>query len=694
MYCNISHCLIYQKYCNFPVLKSVFLLLLLMILTFALCGTAFASNSYDESNEDIRAGCRADNILVFRFVSHDYICTSPVTAEKWVKIGLVEIVKEQTETTNQVESTKIKDTSKDKDIVKAVVKTSVLDKTDIVLPPYPKQPSINPELLKTNDYRYPPAIHKVNERIWVAVGYDSTNSVMIEGDKGIIIIDTLSTYESAKNVISEFRKITDKPVKAIIYTSDNLEFVGGTKAFLEEGKGDVKIISHENHLNSYINQNLILGQITTLRNQYTGGSFLPEDGPDKNNLGNMPKFTSSTIGYVPPTDTFSDKFNLDILGVKMNLVHIGGESSDQIYVWLSDDQSILIGDNTYGIFPNTLTLHSGSYNDPMNYVAALDKIIPLGAKSLILSHVKPVIGNEEVRNILISSRDATQYIHDQTIGGINSGHTVDEISDMIKLPSSLNGHPWVTYQKDQIHWIVKQIYYGTVWWFEIDPAFLQPISLDKRSSKIIDAFGGIENTLNDVRKAINNGEYEWAAELATYVLHVNPENTEAKLLKAHTLRVLGQRASSFDERQLALTNALELEGKITIDHNAISQIPSEQSVTIPIEKLLYALPTKLKPNDESFIDASVNISYTDIDKSFTLHFRHNILVITEGFDINSNYGLTLDTKTHKSILLGDLKLIDAINSKQIEFKGNVDNLLYLMGLIQDGSDKIPTKFRT
>ena len=54
----------------------------------------------------------------------------------------------------------------------------------------------------------------------------------------------------------------------------------------------------------------------------------------------------------------------------------------------------------------------------------------------------------------------------------------------------------------------------------------------------------------------------------------------------------------------------------------------------------------------------------------------------------------MDTKIHKAIMSGELKLIDAINSKQIELKGDTNNILYLMGLIQDDSEGIPVKYLT
>ncbi len=119
---------------------------------------------------------------------------------------------------------------------------------------YPDQPPIHPEILEKNDFWSPPEVVKVTDGVWVAVGFDLTNSILIGGDDGIIIVDTLSIYENAKKVIDEFRDITDKPVKAIIYTHAHLDHVSGTGAFVEEGE-DVEIYAHESSLDFYINEN-------------------------------------------------------------------------------------------------------------------------------------------------------------------------------------------------------------------------------------------------------------------------------------------------------------------------------------------------------------------------------------------------------------------------------------------------------
>ena len=166
-----------------------------------------------------------------------------------------------------------------------------LEDDEIELPPYPDLPSIHPKLLATNDYWNPPQVHKVTDGVYSAVGFDIANSIMIEGDDGLIIVDTLSTYEDAKEVIAEFRKITDKPVKAIIYTHGHLDHVHGTGAFLEEGE-DIEIYAHESHVDFYINENSVLGPGASLRIVHATGAMLPSEGPDAKKYGRISYLSS------------------------------------------------------------------------------------------------------------------------------------------------------------------------------------------------------------------------------------------------------------------------------------------------------------------------------------------------------------------------------------------------------------------
>jgi len=551
--------------------------------------------------------------------------------------------------------------------------------TSLELPPYPDQPSIHPKLLATNDSWFPPAVHQVTDNVWVAVGYDGANSIMIEGDDGLIIVDTLSTYEKAKEVIAEFRKITDKPVKAIIYTHGHLDHVHGTGAFLEEGE-DIEIYAHESHLDFYINENSILGPIGSMRSAHAIGVFLPTEGPDRFNAGIFGSVTPGTIAYVTPTQTFSDELEVEISGVKLKMIFVAGESSDQIYVWLPDKEVLLVGDNTYANIPNIYTLRGAVYRDPMNYVNAFDKMIPLEAEYMVGSHIKPVAGKEKILDILVSTRDATQYIFDQTIRGMNQGYTADELSRMIQLPEHLDNHPSLTKVRNDVSSHVKQIYYGNLGWFEGDSAFLNAISLKDRSHKIVDGFGGIDTTISSIRDAIDNEEYEWAAELGAYVLNVEPDNKEAKLLQAYVLRVLSFNSEGMDERHWLLTDALKLEGKITLYPGAFTQSSPEQMAELPIEKIIKFLPTKLDPQKAAGVDTVLGVTYSDIDMSFTLHVRNSILAVTDGAPDNPDMALTLDSDTHKLIVGGHLGILDAVESGHAKLSGDIDELVVFLNL--------------
>ena len=82
-------------------------------------------------------------------------------------------------------------------------------------------------------------VEKVGDNLYVAIGYGISNCIMIEGQDGVIIVDTMTTMEEAAEVLAEFRKITPKPVKAIIYTHSHPDHVFGAEVFTAGGKPEV-----------------------------------------------------------------------------------------------------------------------------------------------------------------------------------------------------------------------------------------------------------------------------------------------------------------------------------------------------------------------------------------------------------------------------------------------------------------------
>jgi alkyl sulfatase BDS1-like metallo-beta-lactamase superfamily hydrolase len=69
----------------------------------------------------------------------------------------------------------------------------------------------------------------VADTIYVAIGYALANSIMIIGHDGVVIVDVTESYDSAKEIFAEFRKITNKPVTDIIYTHNHADHTYGAK---------------------------------------------------------------------------------------------------------------------------------------------------------------------------------------------------------------------------------------------------------------------------------------------------------------------------------------------------------------------------------------------------------------------------------------------------------------------------------
>ena len=80
---------------------------------------------------------------------------------------------------------------------------------------------------------------EVTEDIYVGVGYGLANSIMIETENNLVIVDTLGSIERAKELYADFRNISEKPIVAIIYTHNHLDHLGGATVFFDDGNTEI-----------------------------------------------------------------------------------------------------------------------------------------------------------------------------------------------------------------------------------------------------------------------------------------------------------------------------------------------------------------------------------------------------------------------------------------------------------------------
>ena len=72
---------------------------------------------------------------------------------------------------------------------------------------------------------------QVTGGVWFVFGLGLSNAVFIEGETGVILIDTLDSLERGTKLSEIIQKCTNKEVKTILYTHSHPEHTGGAGAF-------------------------------------------------------------------------------------------------------------------------------------------------------------------------------------------------------------------------------------------------------------------------------------------------------------------------------------------------------------------------------------------------------------------------------------------------------------------------------
>ncbi len=543
----------------------------------------------------------------------------------------------------------------------------------------PAQGQVNPALERHSEV-FDKRVEKVTDGVYVAIGYALANSIMLEGDEGLVIVDVTESAESAREVYQAFRQISDKPIRALIYTHNHADHVFGGGGFFPEGiPENLPIYAHDT-TNYYINRfaNIIRPAIAT-RSARMFGTELP-GGPDGVvNAGIGPYLaqgghSGGTIALLRPNVTFAERLSVTLAGIKVELIHAPGETNDQLFVWLPEKRVLLPGDNIYKAFPNLYTIRGTLYRDVLQWAYSLDKMMALKPLHLVPSHTLPVSGEQQVAELLRDYRDAIQFVHDQSIRGINRGMGPDELVQFVTLPPHLKNHPWLQEHYGRVAWSVRNIFNGYLGWFGGDAVALSPLSPAQRGAEMVAAMGGLERVSELVEEAVADQRYQWAAELASHVLALK-DSKQMRAMKAEAYRALAYRSENPNDRHFYLTQAGELLGEIEVLPPALKADSLAFAKSLPIGDVLASLPVNLDAQESQNKDTRVVFDFTDTGERFGVHVRRGVAVISEGTELASwaqpDIAVTTTTDVMVDVLMqargvpgvlasGDLKLANGV----------------------------------
>ena len=414
-------------------------------------------------------------------------------------------------------------------------------------------------LLDRQGQHFKQRVEKLSNHVYTAIGFHGANTTMIEGDDGVIIVDTLMGPESAENALREFRKFSKKPVKAIIYTHSHGDHTGGSAVFAEGQSLDIYAMeSFDADEEVYAP----LEQISLARGARQFGRKLLSE--EKTNRGVGPADTidhDRGQGYLKPTIFVGPKGKkINIAGIDLELHPCPGETDDALFVWLPEEKVMIAGDNFYQSFPNLYAIRGTPYRNVLNWSQSVAKMASYSPSVLIPGHTSPIVGKNEATQALKDYSEAISFIYNYTLNGISMGKSAEVIANDFSFPLHLQDKPYLMEFYGSTHHAIKAIYSGLLGWFEGNPRTLNPLSPEQEALKFAELAGGAEDLCQSMKSALDKGEFQWALELSDRLKYLGEAYLSiAREAKVRALRGLAAREYNAPNRNYYLSYARELE---------------------------------------------------------------------------------------------------------------------------------------
>ncbi|GAA4994376.1 alkyl/aryl-sulfatase [Streptomyces siamensis] len=441
-------------------------------------------------------------------------------------------------------------------------------------------------------------LYEVTEGVYQVRGLDLSNMTLVEGSRGVIVIDPLISAECAAAALALYREHRgQRPVTGLIYTHSHVDHFGGARGVLPHGTEDgVPVLAPENFLEHAVSENVYAGNAMLRRATFMYGSWLPTGPRGRIGTGLGTTTSTGTVGLVAPTVDITRTGQTEVVdGVRIVFQPTPGtEAPAEMNFVLSEQRALCMAENACHTLHNLVTLRGAPVRDARVWARYLDEAIDVFGDTYdvgFASHHWPTWGRDNVVRFLGEQRDLYAYLHDQTLRLLNEGLTGTEIAEELRLPPALETAWHARGYYGSVSHNVKAVYQRYMGWYDGNPAHLwehPPVELARRH---VDVAGGPEQTLAKARTYAEAGDLRFAATLLLHLVFADPENTVAKEELATVYERLGHGSENGPWRNIYLTGALELrEGPAA---NEVDTSGTEMASALTVSMLLDSLAVRI-----------------------------------------------------------------------------------------------------
>lgn len=390
-------------------------------------------------------------------------------------------------------------------------------------------PKATIDVLRTT-FATAPRMIEVAPKIWNLVGIGISSRAMIDAPEGLIIFDTGDDLEDGERALAEFRKVSSRPIKAIVYSHNH--YAHGTAPFLKNSP-DAIVIGHHD-VNRYL-QEISTGFASgglfpeavpalTARYQQQFALLLPPDGPDTGFAATIPP--NKPKGTVLATHLVHEGDEMMVAGLTMRFHTKHFSDSEDTLTAHVPELGFVYNNFLWPSLFNFYTLRGDVFRDPRSWRNGLQVIRDLEPEVLVNTHALPTTGKAEVRRVLEHYMDAISYLIDQTLRGINRGLNADGLKTFVQLPEHLRSFPYNAETYSEFFYFPPHLYHHVFGWYDGNAASIHRLPEDEESRRIVAGFGGPERVLAQQREAFAAGDLLWASRLAGWLLAVDPSHPD------------------------------------------------------------------------------------------------------------------------------------------------------------------------
>ena len=492
--------------------------------------------------------------------------------------------------------------------------------------------SVNPSLWRQARLNNHTGLFEVREGIWQLRGFDLSNITLIQGKTGWIVVDTGTSRETAAAAMAFARQhLGEQKVSAVVYTHSHVDHFGGVLGVISADEAqarNVPIVAPAGFMEEATSENVLMGTAMARRAMYMYGSRLPAraTGVVDNGLGKAVPF--GRVGILPPTllvQKPSEEHVID--GVRFVFFNVPGSEAPSEFTFALPDLKAYCGAELMGhTLHNLYTLRGAKVRDAMRWAGYLNEALQQvqGSDVVFTQHHRPVWGAERIRTFIEHQRDAYQFIHDQTVRGMNAGLTAPEIAETLKMPTALQRDFAVHGYYGTVRHNVKAVYQFYLGWYDAHPANLDALPPVEAAKGYVALAGGPEALRATAQKAFDAGDFRWSAELLKHAVYANPKDIASRELLARSFEQLGYLAESAPWRNVYLSGALELrDGPPTQAQSRVAFADLLQHT--PIERFLEAMAASLNAEKAGDGKLTIKMVFSDLKEAYVLRVANGVM---------------------------------------------------------------------